>query len=181
MRTPVPEMGMYQAKQVPAQARRWGQVRPTHKVRICADNRVYVAWPFTIAGPVEALPYGPQERADRDYWISRITMEVGRHDDATHPAGDGTPSGQAILGNMRRISRDLTDDQPILNSDSRLRIAPDHHQDAINDEEDGPYDTTDFNIHHLDEGDRFYPQLSQVGSGRPGTLLVMSIILVPIP
>lgn len=179
-RLPTPEQGLHSAKEVPAQVQRRASARPVHKVRICRDNRAYVAVPFTIPGAVSALDYGPMWRVDRDYWVARMIANIGRHDDATHP-NDGTPSGQAMLLNMRRVSVDLADDDPILNADARLNIAVDHHQDAINDQEDGPFDTTDFNIHRLAEGEHIYPRVGQVGSGRPGTGLVVTAILVPIP
>jgi hypothetical protein len=140
-----------------------------------------VTVPFTVAGVLTAAKYGPEWHADRDYWIARLTLEIGRHDSGTHPAGDGTPGGRQVNANMHRVTKDQTGDATILNSNTRLRVNADHHRDAVNDSEDGPFNASEFNIHHLNEGDRIYPEFFQVGSSRPGTLAVISIVLVPIP
>lgn len=175
-----PNHGLHADKQIPSKAQRRTTLRPVYKRRICRDNRVYVSVPFTIPGVVAAVDYGPMWRVDRDYWVARITANAGRHDDATHP-NDGTPSGSDMVMNLRRVTVDLTDDQGILASDARLRIGQNHHQDAVNDSEDGAYSTDDFNIHLLEEGEHVYLSVSQVGSTRPGTGLVTTIVMVPIP
>jgi hypothetical protein len=169
-----------QDKRVPDQVHRRALARQPHKIRLCRDNRAYALVPFTIPGVVTATDYGPEWRADRDYWIAKIVAEVGRHNTATHPS-DGTPAGQAIRANMRRVKSDLSTDVPILGSDSRLRIDVNHHQDAINNGEDGAFEESDFNITRLAEGDRMYVRVLQVGTTRPGTGLVVTAVLVPIP
>ncbi len=154
--------------------------RPVYKRRTCSDNRAYFTVPFTFASTLTVRD-GSMWRVDRDYWIARITANVGTHVEATHP-NDGTPSGQSIKVNMQRVKGDdLSQDNKILVSNDRLNIAINHHQDAINDEEDGPADESDFSIKFLKEGDHIYPHIIQVGSGRPGTNMVVAIVLVPIP
>lgn len=175
-----PNHGLHADKQIPSKAQRRTTLRPVYKRRICRDNRVYVSVPFTIPGVVAAVDYGPMWRVDRDYWVAKITVNAGRHSDATHP-NDGTPGGQALIGNMRRVSVDLTDDQPILASDARLKIAANHHQDAVNDTEEGRFEVGDFNIHRLGEGEHIYPRVLQIGTTRPGTGVVFTAVLVPIP
>lgn len=175
-----PEIGLHSAKQIPGMAQRRNMARPVHKVRICHDNRPYEVVPWTIGGQVQATSYGPMWPAHRDFWIARCTMQAGRHDDATHPL-DGTPGGQSIKCNLRRITFEEDDDSPILTSDARLNIRADHHRDAVNDEDDGTWEVDDFAIHRLAEGDKVYPRFSQVGTTRPGTLIVVSLVLVPIP
>lgn len=180
-RPQAPDSGLYTAKQLPGIAQRRPALRPVHKIRVCHDNRNYVSVPFTIPGLLTATDYGPEWKADRDYWIAKITASVGRHSEDTHP-NDGTPGGTAIRANVRRIKADdPTNDAAILANDIRLHITENHHFDSINDTEDGPFDTNDFNIHHLGENDQPYIRVSQVGSSRPGTGLVVTLVLVPIP
>jgi hypothetical protein len=179
-RTFVPSSGLHNEKQIPSKVQRNVLMRTPHKRRICQDNRNYVEVPFTIPGAVQAINYGPMWRADRDYWIAKITANVGRHDTATHP-NDGTPGGLAIRINMRRVSVDLSSDAAILTSDLRLVIAENHHQDAVNDEENGRFDENDFNLTRLAEGQHIYPRITQIGTTRPGTGLVVTAVLVPIP
>jgi len=173
--------GRIQHLEIPAKVHRRGLVRPVYKRQSCTDNRAYTTVPFTVAGPLTVAKYGPEWHADRDYWIARLTLEIGRHDNATHPAGDGTPGGTAVRANMHRVTADQTTDAKILNSDSRLVVDANHHRDAVNDGEAGAFQSFEFNIHHLNEGDRIYPEFLQIGSTRPGTLAVISIVLVPIP
>jgi len=173
--------GRLQYLEVPSKVHRRTLARPVYKRMSCTDNRAYATVPFTIAGVLAATKYGPEWHADRDYWIARLTLEIGRHDSGTHPSGDGTPGGRQVNANMHRVTADQTADALILNSNTRLRVNADHHRDAVNDSEDGPFNASEFNIHHLNEGDRIYPEFFQVGSTRPGTLAVISIVLVPIP
>jgi hypothetical protein len=172
--------GRIQHLDIPAKVHRRGLARPVYKRQSCTDNRAYTTVPFTIAGALSAIKYGPEWHADRDYWIARLTLEIGRHDSGSHP-NDGTPGGVGVHANMHRVTADQSGDAKILNSDGRLNVQPDHHRDAVNDQEDGPFGEFEFNIHHLNEGDRIYPEFTQVGSTRPGTLAVISIVLVPIP
>ncbi len=172
--------GRTQYLPIPDKVHRRTLSRPVYKRQSCTDNRAYTTVPFTVAGALAATTYGPEWHADRDYWIARLTLEIGRHDSGTHP-NDGTPGGQAVKANMRRITADQSSDAAILASDSRLNVQPNHHRDAVNDEEDGAFQEFNFSIKHLNEGDRIYPSFSQVGSSRPGTLAVISIVMVPIP
>ena len=175
-----PEIGLHSAKQISSPVQRRTAQARVHKVRICHDNRPYVVVPWTITGTVQALSYGPMWPARRDYWIARISAEAGRHDSGTHP-NDGTPGGQSIKMNLRRINMFETVDDPILANDARLNIPANHHRDAVNDSEDGGYEQNDFAITFLEQGDKVYPRFSQVGTTRPGTLVVISMVLVPIP
>ena len=171
---------LHQQRQTPGKVERRTLSRPVHKIRLCRDNRNYVFVPFTIDGTIATGDYGPMERMNRDYWIAKVIANVGKHDDGTHPV-DGTPSGSAILMNMRRVTGNLGTDSAILASDSRLKIDINHHQDAANNSEDGDLEEADFNVTRLAEGQHIYPRISQVGSGRPGTNLVITVVLVPIP
>ncbi len=172
--------GRQQYLEVPSKVHRRTLSRPVYRRLTCTDNRAYATVPFTVAGVLAATTYGPEWHADRDYWIARLTLEIGRHDTSTHP-NDGTPGGQAVKANMIRIVAGGASEAQILNSDSRLIVYPDHHRDAVNDEEDGAFQVGNFAVHHLNEGDSVYPSFTQVGSSRPGTLAVISIVLVPIP
>ncbi len=178
----VPISGLSTHRQVASKVhRRTGLARPVYKRRTCSDNRAYSTVPFTIPGDVEAINYGPMWRADRDYWVARLTANVGLHIEGSHPT-DGTPGGHDLVCNMRRVdAADNSNDQAILVSDGRLRIPENRHRDAVNDEDDGAFSVDDFNIHRLAEGDHIYPAISAVGTTRPGTGLVVSIVLVPIP
>jgi hypothetical protein len=171
--------GRLQYLEIPAKVHRRTLSRPVYKRQSCTDNRAYTTVPFTVAGPLSVAKYGPEWHADRDYWIARLTLEIGRHD-STHP-NDGTPGGVQVNANMHRVTADQSADALILNSNTRLRVYPDHHRDAVNDSEDGAFNSSEFNIHHLNEGDRIYPEFFQVGTSRPGTLAVISIVMVPIP
>lgn len=176
----VPDLGFYSAKRVPRPVQRRDRGRPIHKVRVCHDNRAYVAVPFTIPGTLSVGKQQPEWRADRDYWIAKIFAEVGRHDENTHP-NDGTPGGSSIKVNVHRIRGDLSDDTKILAGDNRINIREDHHEDAANDEQDGHLVKNDFVIHRLAEGDRVYVDVIQVGSSDPGANMVVTLTLVPIP
>jgi hypothetical protein len=173
--------GRLQYLEIPAKVHRRTLSRPVYKRQSCTDNRAYTTVPFTVAGPLAVVKYGPEWHADRDYWIARLTLEIGRHDSGTHPAGDGTPGGRQVNANMIRVKADQSSEAGILNSNSRLHVSANNHRDSVNDGEAGAFVSGDFNIHHLNEGDRIYPQFFQVGSTRPGTLAVISIVLVPIP
>jgi hypothetical protein len=172
--------GRIQYLEIPAKVHRRTLSRPVYKRQSCTDNRAYTTVPFTITGDLAVAKYGPEWPADRDYWIARLTLQIGRHDGDTHP-NDGTPGGVQVNANMHRVLADESSDDTILNSDTRLHVSPDHHRDAVNDEEDGAFNSSEFAIHHLNEGDSIYPEFYQVGSTRPGTLTVISIVMVPIP
>lgn len=172
--------GRTQFLDLPAKAHRRTLSRPVYRRMSCTDNRAYATVPFTVAGTIAVAKYGPQWHADRDYWIARLTLEIGRHDSGTHP-NDGTPGGQAVHGNMHRVLASTGADALVLNSNSRLNVQPDHHRDAVNDNEDGAFQSGNFNVLYLNEGDALYIEFTQVGSSRPGTLAVMSAVLVPIP
>ena len=176
-----PEIGLYSAKQTPGSVNRRSLVRPVHAVRICHDNRPYEVVPWTIPPALVAEGrYQEPWQAHRDFYIARCTATAGRHDPDTHPA-DGTPGGQSIKVNLARITFAEDDEQHILASDARLVIPENHHRDAVNDEDDGPWDVGDFNIRRLAEGDKVYVDLLQVGTSRPGGPVVVTIVVVPIP
>jgi hypothetical protein len=171
--------------QVPSKVHRHTLAHPVYKIRSCRDNRVYDVVPFTVAGPIAVGDYGPMWRADRDYWIARATVNIGTHNDNTHPL-DGCPTGSAAKFNfIRVIAGDPNWTAPtndsVLNSDQRLVVNPNHHQDAINDAEDGAVTTDDFNIHHLEEGEHVFLRILAVGSSVPGIRAVASLTLIPIP
>lgn len=174
-----PSGGLHTDQRIPNKVRRRGP-RPMHKRRLCRDDRNYVFVPFTIPQPLVVGKTTPMERVDRHYWVARIMANAGTHDDGDHP-DDGTPSGQPIIAQMHRVTGDLSSDVGILASDSRLKIAEDHHQDVINDDEEGGPVEGDFNILRLEEGEHIYPEILQIGSGRPGGAVVITIVLVPIP
>lgn len=176
----VPASGMHYAKNIPGPAHRRSLLRPVHKIRTCRDGRPYAFIPFTIQGELTVDNFGPMWRVDRDYWIARITANVGRHVDADHP-DDGCPQGSAIKVQMHRVNVAETDDDPILASGNRLNIPADHHRDAVNDDEDGSYVKGDFLIHRLNEHQHIYPEITQVGSTYAGSGLVVTAVLVPIP
>ena len=170
---------------VPSKVHRRTLAHPVYKRRSCRDNRVYDVVPFTIAGPIAIGDYGPMWRADRDYWIARATVNIGTHDDGTHP-NDGTPGGSSARFNFIRVIAGSPNwvapsNASVLNSDSRLVVYENHHQDAINNDEDGAVATDDFNIHHLEEGEHVFLRVISVGSSRPGTRAVASLTLIPIP
>lgn len=178
---PSPTGGVTSYTQVPSKVHRRTLVRQVYKRRSCRDGRAYDTVHFTCRDVLEAKIYDVSFKADRDYWVARVTADVGRHDPDTHP-NDGTPSGHDLTANLHVVDvNDDSNDQMILVSNSRLRIVENHHTDAVNDEEDGPFSTDDFNIHRLAEGDQVYPEILAIGSGRPGTTLVIALILVPIP
>jgi hypothetical protein len=180
---PVHPIGNFQTFQhVPSKVnRRVAISRPVFKRRTCQDNRAYVTVPFTFTNPLTVRDGAPMWRADRHYWIARVTANVGLHVEGTHP-NDGTPSGQSIKANMMRVKgTDLSTVTGILVSNARLNIPINQHQDAINDENDGAASEGDFAVKILQEGDHIFPRISQVGSGRPGTTMVVSIVMVPIP
>lgn len=175
-----PASGLHPEMRIPSKVRRRSLSRPAYKRKLCRDDRNYVFIPFTITGAVATGDYGPMWRVDRNYWIARIMANVGKHASGTHPV-DGTPSGAALILNMRRVTANLATDSSILASDTRLKIAIDNHQDVVNDAEEGAAVEGDFNILRLDIGEHIYPRVSQVGSGRPGANLVVTAVLVPIP
>lgn len=174
--------GRQQYLPIPAKVHRRTLARPVYKRQSCTDNRAYSARDWTIPSTIiDEGDFGPMEKMDRDYWVARATMVVGRHDPDTHP-DDGAPSGESVKANFVWIDRDDDSNvQMLLNNDARLNIPVGHHHDAVNDEEDGAYSVGDFNRRYLFENDTIYPRIIQVESGRAGMVLVMSLILVPIP
>lgn len=113
-------------------------------------------------------------RADRDYRIKRITATVGSHDPATHPV-DGTPSGSSIKINVRRWESDFSSSVSVLSGsgDDLLDIDINSHRDSATGVD------TDFAYPNIDNGQFYQPKVLQVGSGRPGGGLRVSIVLVP--
>lgn len=153
--------------------------RRVTKRRICDDNRNYVPVQFTIPGVLSVGDKGPMWRADRDYYIARVFANVGLHKDGTHP-NDGTPSGSDITVQVARVLVDYSATGNVLASDSRVRIQPGEHHDSSNTDEDGDFVGTDLNIKKLKYREHIYPVVGAVGSGRPGTAMVVTVMLVPI-
>ena len=174
--------GRLQYLPIPAKVHRRGMARPVYKRQSCTDNRAYSTFHWTIPSTIiDTGFFGPMEKMDRDYWVARATMVVGRHDEATHP-DDGAPSAESIKANFMWVDRnDSSNVQSILNNDARLNIPVGQHHDAVNDENDGAFSRADFNRQYLFENDEVYPHIVQVESGRPGMVLVMNLVVVPIP
>ncbi len=151
-----------------------------YKRRICDDDRNYTPYQFTMPGPAFSGLKGPQEVMDHDYYVASIKASVGRHDDGTHP-DDGTPSGQSIQVNMYRVTKDHSGSAKILNSDGRVEIEIDQHHDSTLDNDENKLVRGDFNILKVFRGESIYPYVVRAGSGRPGTGLVVTAMLIPIP
>ena len=149
-----------------------GKLLRIRERRFCHDDRPYNSVPFTITGDVVAQNYEPMWRVDRNYYIASVTATCGLHLDATHPL-DGTPHGGNLKVNMRRITADLQNDDPILASDNVLDIAEDAHRDEANRSEN------EFAILKLTEGESVYVRVVAIGSERAGRNLVVTITLVP--
>lgn len=150
----------------------------THRIkvgrrRLCRDERNYFVQSFTIKDDIFVDDFAPMWTVDRDYYFAKIRANVGLHN-GDHP-DDGTPSGTPIHLNVRVVSADLSTDSAVLDNDARLEIDVNKHFDADTVEE-GHY-----NIKKLFTGESVYIRVSQVGSGRPGTHLVTSLTLVPVP
>lgn len=174
--------GRQQYLTVPAKVHRRTLERPVYRRQSCTDNRAYSQRDWTIPSTIITTgDFGPMEKMDRDYWIARATMVIGRHDPDAHP-DDGAPAAASVKANFVWIDRNNDSNvQTILNSDSRLNIPIGHHHDAVNDQEEAAFSSGDFNIDYLNENDMVYPRIIQVEAGRPGMVLVMSLVLVPIP
>lgn len=150
----------------------------THKVkvgrrRLCRDERNYFVQSFTVFGDIIVDDFAPMWPVDRDYYFAKIRVVLGLHN-GDHP-DDGTPSGSEVHLNLRVVSQDLSSDNPVLDDDARLAITEDHHTDADTIEE-GHY-----LIKKLFKGEFVYLRISQIGSGRPGTHMVVTMTLVPVP
>lgn len=163
----------------------WSTLSPLHprkvyKRRICDDDRNYTPIIFTMQGDVTVGAKTPDWPADQDYYFHSVFASVGHHDSGDHP-NDGTPSGDDILINCRRITADGSTDGAVLASDSRVRIQENHHKDSSNDDEDGHFTGTDLAIQKLYQHQVIYPYIVQAGSGRPGTSLVVTVMLIPVP
>ena len=164
---------------VPEKVVRRKLAREPRKRRLCRDNRPYHTVPFTIPGDVEVADYKPMWRVDRAYWVAGVTANIGLHDAGTHP-DDGTPSGSPLRVGLRRVSADLSSDVSILDADTRIAIDINHHEDWANDNANGALELSHFNVHELAMGEHVYVSVTQIGSGRPGTDLVVSLVLVPV-
>ena len=160
----------------PKQQRRPPRV---YKRRICDDDRNFVPVQFTISGDLTTGDKSPMWRADRDYYFARVFANVGKHDDGDHPL-DGTPSGSDVNVNVLRVLKDISATNKVLASDSRVRIQPNNHHDSSNTDEDGDFVDTDFAIKKLKLREHIYPTVLSVGSGRPGTSMVVTVMLVPV-
>jgi hypothetical protein len=151
-----------------------------YKRRICDDDRNYTPIQFTIPGTLTTGAKTPDWPADQQYYFHSVFVNIGHHDDGTHP-NDGTPSGSDVTINVRRITADGSTDGAVLASDSRVRVQPNEHKDSSNDDEDGEFTGTDLAIKKLYPHEVIYPYVVSVGSGRPGISMVVTVMLVPVP
>ena len=174
-----PAGGLHAELLVPSKAQRRTRQNP-YKRKLCRDDRNYVYIQFTISGDLTTGDFGPMWRAERNFWVARVSANCGKHDNDTHP-NDGTPSGSSIQVNVVRIKKDLTGGAGLIASDSRVNIQPDKHHDSTTDDAEGEMVEADINIPRLYTGDHIFPRISQVGSGRPGTGMVVTAVLVPVP
>lgn len=171
-----PESGYHRGKYIPNKVQRRALARPVHKRRVCSDDKVYNPVPFTIQGPIVAGDYTAWT-VDKDYWVARVSAEVGKHVSGTHPS-DGTPSG-TLTANVRRVTKNGGADGAVLASDSRLVINSGKHVDAVNNEDVGDFTEADFAIKRVYRGEQLYVRVINAGSAQ-GTLVV-TVILVPQP
>lgn len=171
-------MAIDDVKVLPESVHRRRLARQPRKQRLCKDNRNYMSIPYTITPTVSVGDWGPMWRADRDYWIAKVTANCGKHD-STHP-NDGCPIGASLQANMIRVKADLSNPAPILTSDTKIAIADGHHQDVANDSENGVLTAGDFALTQLFMGEHVFPRILQVGSTSPGGPLVLTLVLVPV-
>jgi hypothetical protein len=172
-------MAIEDVVQLPERVHRRKLAHEPRKRRLCRDNRAYTTVPYTITPTASVGVWGPMWRADRNYWIAKVTANAGTHDGSTHP-NDGCPIGSAITLNLHRVLADLSNDTLILGNNQKIEIAAGHHQDVANDSENGLLQEGDFNITQLSIGDHVYPEVYSVGSSSPGGPLVVSLVLVPV-
>ncbi len=130
-------------------------------VRMLRDR---VSKSFTIPNEVIAQDYPQVWRADRDYRFKRVTAEVGV---------GGEPSGQALKVNLRKLSADRSSDTAVLDTDDTISIPAGDFKDGAGG------DPSDFNDIHIDNGEYLYVRVIQVGSGDPGSNLVVTAVLIP--
>lgn len=142
-------------------------------VNIIRDRVVVV---FRVAGDLSAGVYDDQKfRVDKHYRIKRITGVVGIHDPGTHPV-DGTPHGQPIQFNLRRILADESNEAAIVDTDSIIEIP------ALNHKGVAAVASGDFNITELFEDEVVFLRINQVGDvTRHGRNLAVDMVLVPVP
>lgn len=164
---------------LPERVHRKPLAKQPRKRRLCRDNRAYTSIPYTITPTVSVGDWGPMWRADRDYWIAKVTANAGKHDASTHP-NDGCPIGASLQANMIRVKADLSDPVPILTTDTKIEIASGHHQDVANDSENGDLQAGDFALTQILIGQHVFPRILQVWSSAPGGPLVLTLVLVPV-
>lgn len=130
-----------------------------------------IAIPFTKPGEVIAKTYGSGWTADQEYTIVGVRARLGLHDGGTHP-NDGTPGGADMLINLR-ITDDSGTNIGIFTQDNRLKIDAGTHKDTnwIREDDSG------FNRDTIAENETVYVKVAQVGSSRPGSDLVVMLIL----
>jgi hypothetical protein len=136
---------------------------------VTVDNvkrRTFVTW--TIPGTVQAKHYDALWTADRKYRPIKVRARVGRHDATTHPV-DGTPGGRAMIINLRWHDADETQDHMLMGSTDRLKIPAGTHRDTVW--------ATDFAIQSIAEDEVFSLRIAQVGDTRPGSNLVVILVL----
>lgn len=151
-----------------------------HTRRSCRDGRPYNTMAWTVPNDLVVGRIKPMWHVDRDYWVAGCKALVGSHHEDDHPADDGTPSGSSIKIQMYRINNRTGNGAKIMASDNKLVIEENKHHDAVGDTDDY-FKDNDFDILKIRRGDWVYPEILQVGSGRPGNTLEISLILVPYP
>lgn len=164
---------------LPERVHRKPLAKAPRKRRLCRDNRAYTSIPYTITPTVSVGDWGPMWRADRDYWIAKVTANCGKHDSSTHP-NDGCPIGASLEANMILVPADLSSETAILTTNTKIEIASGHHQDVANDSENGPLTAGDFNVSQITLGQHVFPRILQVGSTTAGGPLVLTLVLVPV-
>lgn len=133
-----------------------------------------ISMTFTKNGVVEAKMYDQGWTADRDWDIVGVRARLGRHTNATHP-DDGTPGGSDMQINLRIVD-DADDDGNgvgIFTADNRLTIGAGTHKatDWIEEGDSG------YNRTFINKNETVFVKVATVGSSRPGSNLVVFLIL----
>lgn len=165
------DSGLFFQQRIPEKVHRHDFTAKLRVNRICADDRNYKVHQFTIPGDVAVQDYDVSFRVPQVSYVAMVIADCGRHVEAAHPA-DGTPGGQALKGNVRRIRGSA--DAAVKSSDFSIPA------DAHADDSDLPHNQAGYNLAAVDVGDVLYVTVTQVGSTRPGKNLVVSVYLVPV-
>lgn len=164
----VAESGLSFDQRIPEQVHRSDFTAKVRKRRICVDDRNYAPVPFTTTEAVQAGDYEPSFPIDKDYWVARVTAEIGLR-------GQSGSATTEVRANIRVVSPNGAD-QAMIASDSRLRIPVGEHIDAISAETDEDWRRGFLNIDQLRRGQSMYLRVLQGSGGR----LVVTVWLVPV-